>query len=85
LKYVFNPWDELYPFILKPKHLKYFSEEVMDVEYMNRHYLIYALQSRILIYKGAMNGELFHSIPVVSPLYSYCLWQNYQEIFKMVA
>lgn len=46
----------------------------MDVEFINRQYLIYALQSKILIYKGAMSGELFKTIQVASHLYSYSLW-----------
>ena len=47
---------------------------------MNRQYLIYALPTKIYIYKGY--GELHMTFCTVSPIYSYCMYQNQQDIFK---
>lgn len=48
--------------MLKPKYIKLFSDEILQVEYINRLYIVYATHDKIQIYKGVINGELFKSI-----------------------
>ena len=77
-------------FILKPKYIKLFSDELLHIEYINRLYLLYITHDKISIYKGLINGELFQSIDTQQTelnraLYAYSTIEYSDELAKFVA
>ena len=85
--------SEQQAFQLRPKHIKSFSQSIKDVRFINRNYILYALDTKIQIYKGITNGELLNTIAVAQlldpiqliPLYSYSLDSEQEEIMKFAA
>ena len=89
------------PRILRPKLIKPFYDMILAIEFMTRSYFLYMTPSKIYIYKGIVNGELFKTISTPNTcildsysknclfesksLYSYCLSRNQEEILKLVA
>lgn len=48
--------------IVKSNFIKLFPELIIGVEYINRNYILYAMMSKIQIYKGLTNGELYYTV-----------------------
>ena len=73
-----------------------FQDELREIEFINRNYILYGLRTKIVIYKGWSMGELHQSIDIPTiyypmmqdtsiPLYSYSLCQLGDEIVKFAS
>lgn len=82
--------------LLKPKYVKMFQDEVLEMEFINRNYILFGMRTKIVIYRGWSTGELHQSIDIPTiyhymmqesaiPLYSYSLCPLGDEISKFAA